>query len=398
MNSLEVGNIRDEITQNLLEKFEKVREKKEIDLNQLPIIHVKENRHDVLNEIKNKINFYKQRVNYIEGCNNIFENKVKSFINYFQNIFDNFKREDEIGLLKARNCYSEMEKLIYEEVLVKNNFSLFTFERLLEKINQIHENMENFNDHGKKDKIASFIENLENFAEKEINNEEPKFLDNGLNFSNKKISIYNTYENNSKSQKLSETVYLKKSKSACAERDIIYQYNNETLVNKIRKKSNQLFLRNFVIFYLIKENGIFSETYFSNFKLNYLTTRYKNFKFYSIKFCFSKFETNDNLKKYIFQCKNLFSKYVMINKEKINNDFIKICISGIGKKQSVMKRKLINLLSEEINFDCIFKISLFSNVFDVLRKSLEKICFDKNYIFHTNFTRSQLKNIINKII
>jgi len=237
-----------------------------------------------------------------------------------------------------------------------------------------------------------------------------------------------------KRMRLLETVKIKKSRKRYGEGDLLstdkklnnsekfkdaYYGGKNSELKKIVEKSKKIFLRNFLQIYLIKENGLFSESYFSKVDRNCLSA-YKNFKYYEVKIYFSISEETSDIERYILKIRKLFTCHIMTYKTIDYNPqkkirFLKISISGVGKKQSLMKRSLINFMSEEVKLNCLIKISLFSNVFDCMTKSLNEklkrgrkseegngidIGIDggeENFFYYTNVKETLLNKIISRI-
>lgn len=376
---------------------------------------------DFMNEIYNKINFYKQQLNFKQELNNIYIAEVQRFIDHFINIFNQASLPfEELRLLK--NSFERTENI------VKTNMGLLseeTNEKKIHFVNAIKTFFQCFREklgspNGKLDlpinlrETLSKMENImeivqvsrverENYlleklkkmddsAEKDVSEDTGKI---GL-LSNKKIK-----QTNERCDLLLDTAYLKKSKTRYGEDDevivednIIPQNVNENY-DKIIRKSKKLFLRNFLQIYLIKDDGIFSESFFSKIDKSLLNS-YKNFKFYEINFYFSVEESFQEFASYLQYIRKLFTRYVIVYKEKKQNKFVKITVCGVGKRQTLMKRHLINFMSGQVKHDCLFKISLFSNVFDSMSQSLRKVSRNKDYYFYSNFSTEVLNKIISK--
>ena len=287
------------------------------------------------------------------------------------------KRKDFISLLE--NLFSLLEEKV----------TLYTYDTeisaMIDKINDI-----------KSFVLKSEINFKNKFPSQDSNKENNLNLKTISNLSNKKIEKVANGKDI-----LLDTAYMKKTKSRYGMDDEIvidedFTTKNNEEYNKIMKKNKKLFLRNFLQIFLMKDDGIFSESFFSKIDKSLLNS-YKKFKFYEIKFYFSIEESFRDMSTYLENLRKLLPRYIMLYKELHKSRFIKITICGVGKKQSLMKRQLINILSGDVKLDCLFKISLFSNIFDCMTDSLKKISQKKNYFFYTNFTNNMLTKIIKKI-
>jgi hypothetical protein len=215
-----------------------------------------------------------------------------------------------------------------------------------------------------------------------------------------------------KRQKLLSTAFIKKAKSSYAsygEEDLIFSPEKEDDITQYQKdKSVKLKLRNFLQVYLIKENEIFSQSYYSKFDPTVLYS-YRNYRYYEIKFCISKTDTLENIEIYMWKIKSMFEKYILTYKDKKERNYIKLNFSGYGRKQYELKNTLIKYINTEIKADCLIKISFFSNLFDCMKSNLKKIKKsqsieddeddeEKNfYYYNTNFDEKELDKVLSKI-
>jgi hypothetical protein len=383
---------RNSIKLNLIRKFNKV--KPIIDTTGLTY-------NEILNEMQNKVNIRRQVINFKEQLNQIYSNEVKNFVDHFLNYFN------EISELVQKEHFdlSESLQILQEKLLLSSNNP--------EEINEIEKEIcvleEKIKNNKSNNQISNLLEKLNRLKAFNINNhlifKEGRILPTSSQKEKSELIIRNIRELSHKKMKnihddsnaLLDTIYLKKSKTRYGEDDDIQPL--ETSQNKIesfKQKSKKLFLRNFMQIFLIKDKGIFSESFFSKIDKSLLNS-YKKFKFYEIKFYFSIEESYKDITDYINKLRRLFPRYLMLFKEIHKKRFVKITICGVGKKQSVMKRLLINIMSGDVDKDCLFKISLFSNVFDALAESIRKIEKNRNYFYSTNFKNSTLNKIITKV-
>jgi hypothetical protein len=455
------------ISQNLLTKFEDVKDSQNVNLQEIfdkmnesgnkMDIEEKMTQEELYTEILNNINKYKQVINFQEEMNKIFISEVHEFLNFFMNFFNQITQTNEgdetSGLQRVKESFSRVEQLVNSKINLFESEKNTTEEK--EAFMQILNNFFDFlneNLCGEQDdkplvdsntevKLTEFIEEIKNFVEdlnmnEDFNNTEEVDYYEMECFSNKK----NKREDRRR-DKLLDTVFMKKSKAKFGEDDEIAKqieeldlndkqkriYNHKSKIyRKVVAKTKKLFLRNFLQIFFVKENGIFSESYFSKVDKNLLSS-YKKFRFYKIKFYFKTEETFDDIKKYIefirklFSCHILTYKYNIIdnlntgsyidnnltNSNSTNNTtkrskmFIKVTISGVGKKQTLMKRLLINFLSADVKHDCLFKISLYSNIFDCMASNLKKFLnksdeANSDYFYYTNISDNLMKKIISK--
>ena len=195
-------------------------------------------------------------------------------------------------------------------------------------------------------------------------------------------------------KQLLSTAYIKKSQSKFGENDVVIPVGN---LKDSKLKNRKMILRNFLQIYLIKENEIFSESYFSKYDHTVLY-KYRKYKFYQIKLCFSILEPKEKIESHLKFVKGLFEKFLLLTKIKPAGNFLTYIICGVGKNQSLMKRSMIKYINNYITNDCLIKISLFSNLFDCvgskLSQCLEHGSFD--YESSTNFEESLIKKIFAK--
>lgn len=413
------------VSMNLLPKFEDVREN-----NNITTINIIEklmnspdeiNNEDIVNELQNKINTYKQVASYQHELNNIYVREVQNFVGYFEKKFEGVNVNANNGLLKIKESFAKMEYLIQDNIHIldinedsKDRMFLSKkdmFLKNLEKLFSVLEDSLN-NNSADNDKMNDFLCEIKDYV---CSNEDmlkdgkedlllPETYENVVEFSCGK----NTSKSVKRKTELLDTVYLKKSRSRYCDKDVIIQHNlDEKNLQKIITKTDRLFLRNFMHVYLIKENGIFSESYFSKNDKMY---SYKNFRFYEVKYYFSREEDFKDIKKYIELTRKLYSKYIMLYKiEDKDKKFMKLTISGVGKRQTLMKRHLINYMSETVKMDCLVKISMYSNIYDCMSTSLKgyistkgsnsnaNVKGKKPYYIYSNFNESLLNKLISSL-
>lgn len=412
------------ISLNLMNKFEIVKATKTIDFNNLEnnntTITYKENQYSntsvslhahplteeqLYNEILNKFNYFQQLINFKDELNKSYVFEVQTFLDFFMNLFNKIYKT--INLQEIKECFSRLENLICENNLENHEQKLSTV------YNYFNFLQLNLSSHYKYDQILnmdSILENLNEFMQKIKNY--VLCTDNilTLNFpinlmqGDNEIKLLNSKSllKSERKEKLLDTIYIKKSKTNYADDELLQQKDLELNIfespkhKKIREKSEKLFLRNFMQIYFVKENGIFSESYFSKCNKK-LLHEYKKFRFYEIKFFFSIQENFNDIQKYIQTCRKLLLKYIILYKDEKHKNFIKIVISGYGRRQNLVKRKLINFISNEVLKDCLIKICMYSNIFDSMSSSLKTFYRKKNYYFYSNFSEKLFKKIIKKI-
>lgn len=403
--------IRKSISLNLLNKFESVREPKKIDFELLQEFNPKHNNvtnEELLNEIQNKVISYKQRVTFAEEMNNTYISEVQNFLNYFAIVFEKIYPHHNLNQLK--NSFATVENLVNMnmDLLYSSIKDGSTTARIPDTILQrkeaflisltsyfqiLNDNVKFEKDRSIIDKMGRFIEQLKDYVLlSDINNNFPKNLVKDENLITESLNNIGelTATKNKKADKrrdqLNQTVYLNKTKS------VQTNHIDEEKHKHLIEKTERLFLRNFLQIYLVKENGIFSESSFSRCGKNGLES-YKKYNFYEVKFYISLGEDIKDIKVYINQTRALFSKYIVLYKHQEDKNFIKLVFSGIGKRQSVMKRNIINFMSGIVKKDCLFKISLFSNIYDCISANLTRYKNNHHYFMYSRFPGSLLRKI-----
>jgi hypothetical protein len=365
----------------------------------------KKSQEDIWTEIENKINCYKQAINFKEELNKTFFSEIQIFVEFFMNIFNKHLTDINDQFL-IKESFSNIENLILRNysLLEKNDLeSRELFLLLNDLFLNLEEKLKSFELKFDFSHIIDKINELKSYVLKsEIINEEMNNINTDQIPEFSKISEIHEGKNLKTSRKkdiLLSTVRIKRSTSRYGEDDeLIFRRSSTTKpeYNKIMAKSRKLFLRNFLQIFLMKDNGIFSESHFSKIDKSLLNS-YKKYRFYEIKFYFSVEECFKDIAYYIEILRKLFPRYIMIYKNNHKMKFLKITLCGVGKRQTLMKRKLINFMSGDVKQDCLFKISLFSNIFDCLTDSVQKLKSQKNYFFYTNFANGVLAKIIKKI-
>lgn len=380
------------LSMNLMKEFERAKTRP-----------LKKSQEDLWTEMENKLNYYRQAINFKEELNITYFSEIQIFVEFFINFFNKHITEINDQFL-IKESFSNIENLILRNysLLEKNDLeSRELFLILNDLFNSLEENLKCFDLKFDCSQIIDKINELKSFGIKsEIFDEGEKNSDKMLE-SRKIFEIpeENFLKTNKKNDILLSTVRIKRSTSRYGEDDELILHHSSTTkpeYNTIMAKSRKLFLRNFLQIFLMKDNGIFSESNFSKIDKNLLNS-YKKYKFYEMKFYFSLEECFKNISNYIEIIRKLFPRYIMIYKKNNKKKFLKITICGIGKRQTLMKRKLINFMSGDVKQDCLFKISLYSNIFDCLTQSIEKLKSNKNYYFYTNFANGVLTKIIKKI-
>lgn len=363
-------------------------------------------------EITNKINHYIELLNFQDDLNSNFEGLLKDFFHFFEEQFIHiFHFKDLSGI---KELLDSLEKLLNE--LTQNQFDQEKVKEILNKMSNFFKileecNLDSNNNNQQIDKLKYFCARVKNFVLQKHSNEDLNNL-----FKKEEVCFHKETNNFSffketkpkksefRRKRLLETAFIKKSKSQFGEDDTIIENKNndegiktnELLISHNKKKGKKLFLRNFLQVYLVKENGIFCESYFSKYD-HVVLFSYRKLRFYEVKVCFSNNETFENIQKYLFTIKDLFSKYIMIFNSSPKKNIAKVYISGFGKKQSFFKNKLMHLINHEIKDDCLIKISYFSNLFDAVSFSIKKFLNNPNFEITTNFSNELLKKTLNKI-
>lgn len=385
---------------NLLNKFEKVKRTDAVDFLDLAN-ETKHTTSELIREISNKINFYKQAVNNEEQLNLNFDKETKEFFIFFENFFNCFYEIKDYESFKQilnrlKTIIEENDEIFVNTAKKKEKVEILNDIEEIMKTIETNVKPEIEEKHQNQKKLKELIEGIMNFV---ISSDILKDYEDNVNRSkfekkeeNIPQDIEKTFKTIKKQSKLLETAYINKTKGKFGEQDEIYYDPN--YISKLKDKTKHIFLRNFLQIFFIKEKGIFTESYFSKFDHKSLYS-YRNFRYYELKFYFNAEESSQNIQLYIEMIISLFTKYILIYKE-IKNGFIRITISGIGKKQKLFKRYLINLISGVIKKDCLAKLSHFSNLFDAVRKCIKNILYE-NVISNTNFTNSMMEKILERI-
>ena len=141
-----------------------------------------------------------------------------------------------------------------------------------------------------------------------------------------------------------DDIIIKSNKKMNINDDVGYNEDGRKIYKKVKN------LNNFKKLYFIKDNGIISQTYFSQGNEEYSV-------YYEIKCYFHIYENSTDIRRYIQTIKRFFKQFVILYR-KSSNKFLKILIIGKGFKD--IKARMKKLLYT-IKNNCLFKISFLKN-------------------------------------
>jgi hypothetical protein len=154
---------------------------------------------------------------------------------------------------------------------------------------------------------------------------------------------------------------------------------------KVVAKNKQLYLASFQQLYLIKENGILSQTYFSKFDNNFSSNFCEIVCYFNIRERFS------DVKAYIQSVRKWYRRFVILYRQDFNKSFTKVIVSGVTLKQA--KKKLVKFVMNDVRENCLVKFSNFSRLkmcFDTVVSKLKK----GYYYFSTNFAQEKFISLL----
>lgn len=392
-------------------------------------------------EIFDKLYYYRDRIEQKDDEIFEFEQSKKEFFEFFEDQFKEIYMAKDLS--ESKTCIAELENLLFSNEKIKENFInkkmrlkdqikfMNKIKRLMkflegelkfetQKENRTIENLQIFST-----KIKNMAINLDDMSESEKENICDQNLPSKIKLSWHAHEIEGKnihFQTNKKKkrtnkirEKLLSTAYIKKSKSIYGEYDLLFSPEAEDHENKsininsnlnfqtinpsdnqIKNRNSKLLLRNFLQIFLVKQNEIFSKYFYSKYDPSVLY-EYRKFKFYEIKFCISLTEDYNDNSSHLKFLKSLFNKYLMIYNKTECNNFIKITICGVGKRQSVIQKSITKLINSQIKTNCLIKISMFSNILDCMKGNIKKImdsAIKDSYIYHSNFNMHIFKKIL----
>jgi hypothetical protein len=156
-------------------------------------------------------------------------------------------------------------------------------------------------------------------------------------------------------------------------------------LQKLIKTNKKFYEEKFQQLFLIKENGIVSQTYFSKAD-NTMTSLYcEAVCYFHIK------ERPGDVRVYIQTLRRLFNKYVILYRHDEEKSLIKVIVSGLAYKRNT-KRKVVRFIMQIAKENCMIKFSNFSKFSACFEGVGNKI--RRNYYFYTNIENSKLATLI----
>lgn len=368
-----------------------------------------------------RLSYFRELINLKEDENANYDIILREFFNFFEGQFSNiynFKNPNPLLEIihKVEQVLIENESVLLD----KNNLNSGTNKKqVLTKISELFSQAEDSlkldeeKENENMSRLKDFSYLVKTFARNNlIDLSELKLLDENTHASQRKAE--RSYKNR---EKLLSSVYLKKSKSQFGEEDKITpideegnSIDNDDLFNvddNSHNKGQKLVLINFLQIYLVKEGGIFSESYISKYDHTMLYS-YRKYRYYEIKLSLLREESIEKISEYIETVTSLFVKYIIAYKrehecenykdKEHNNKLVKLIFCGYGKKQSSVKSGLVDLLSDKVYHDCMIKISHFSNIFDCMKGTLRKCLTKGVYVYHSNLSQNLYKKLLKKTI
>jgi hypothetical protein len=369
--------------------------------NEISIHHINS---DIISE---KLNHFRHIIQRKEVEKINFEENSKLFFDFFEQKFTEFYTFKDISEIKEKinfieNCIQNNKHILFEKNSPDKN-------RLLTSLNDLFLKFEeNFTHKINQDEDKQSIEKLKNvstviknYAKLKVGKDGNFTMENDIQLKSNLLQITNRTAK--KRNKLLESVYIQKSRNrtSIGEDDEIIQTNIKESDKKKYKptKNRKLLLKNFLQIYVVKEGDILSQSFYSKYDRTVLYS-YRHYKFYEIKICLSNQESVEDITEYLSYIKtNLIPKYLIVFRTKQMGNFTKISISGVGNKQSTVRKGINTLITGIIKRDCLIKCSLFSNVFDCISGSIKR-CFNphysEKYCYHYNFEPGLMKKLMKK--